>query len=75
VANILGLVNAFNYKDLTDPFNLEVLSNLHVVTNDLDLIIREIVNKTNEVEDNPSDHANMRLMLGDRIDIHPSVNN
>jgi PAS domain S-box-containing protein len=72
VANILGLVNAFNYQDLTDPFNLEVLANLHIVTNDLDLIIREIVDKTNEIEDNPSDLSNIRLMLGDRIDIHPT---
>ncbi|RDC62985.1 PAS domain-containing protein [Adhaeribacter pallidiroseus] len=72
VANILGLVNAFNYQDLTDPFNLEVLTNLLTVTNDLDLIIREIVDKTNEIEDNPSDLANLRIMLGDRIDIHPT---
>ncbi len=72
VANILGLVNAFNYQDVTDPFNVEVLSNLHTVTNDLDLIIREIVDKTNEIEDNSSDLSNLRLMLGDRIDIHPT---
>jgi PAS domain-containing protein len=72
VANILGLVNAFNYQNVTDPFNLEVLANLHTVTNDLDLIIREIVDKTNEIEDNPADLLNLRLMLGDRIDIHPT---
>ncbi|QNF35000.1 PAS domain S-box protein [Adhaeribacter swui] len=75
VANILGLINAFNYKDLTDPFNLEVLANLNVVTNDLDLIIREIVDKTNEIEDSSTRYSNMRLMLGDRIDIHPPMNN
>jgi PAS domain S-box-containing protein len=75
VANILGLVNAFNYQNVSDPFNQEVLTNLHTVTNDLDLIIREIVDKTNEIEDRPSDLSNMRLMLGDRIDIHPNRRN
>ncbi|MDQ3290269.1 MAG: PAS domain-containing protein, partial [Bacteroidota bacterium] len=67
VANILGLVNIFNYKNVSDPFNLEVLANLNIVTQDLDKIIREIVNKTNEVEENPSGSPNNTLMLGDRI--------
>ncbi|PSR52487.1 hypothetical protein AHMF7605_02585 [Adhaeribacter arboris] len=67
VANILGLIHAFNYKNLADPFNLEVLANLNIVTHDLDTIIRDIVNKTNEVEDNPHKSPNNKLMLGDRI--------
>jgi len=67
VANILGLINAFNYKNLSDPFNLEVLANLNIVTHDLDSIIRDIVNKTNEVEENKNTTPNNKLMLGDRI--------
>ncbi|MDQ4139582.1 MAG: hypothetical protein M3142_03570, partial [Bacteroidota bacterium] len=72
VANILGLVNAFNYKNLSDPFNLEVLANLNIVTHDLDAVIREIVNKTNEVEEVSSGSTNTLLMLGDRIIRRPN---
>ena len=68
VANILGLVNAFNYKDLTDPFNLEVLANLNIVTHNLDSIIRDIVNKTNDIDNQSSGKRNIQLMPGDRID-------
>lgn len=68
VANILGLLNAFNYKDLNDPFNLEVLAYLNVVTQNLDSIIRNIVNKTNEINDHSDLNSSLKLMPGDRID-------
>lgn len=73
VANILGLINAFNYKDLNDPFNLEVLANLNIVTHNLDTIIRNIVNKTNEMEDSASKTLNIKRMPGNRIDTHDNA--
>ncbi len=50
LANILGLISVFNRKDMTDPFNHLVLEKLLVSTQELDEIIRSIVDKTYGVE-------------------------
>ena len=47
VANILGLSHLFNYENPTDPINKEILDNLRVTINDLDEVIKEVVQKTN----------------------------
>jgi PAS domain S-box-containing protein len=47
VANILGLSHLFNYENPTDPINREILDNLRVTINDLDEVIKEVVQKTN----------------------------
>src|SRR5690606_16295316 len=48
VATILGLINLFNYNDLSDPFNAEILRNMKTATLRFDDAIQEIVRKTNE---------------------------
>jgi DNA-binding NtrC family response regulator len=50
VADILGLISIFNFDDPCDPENLEILTRLETTATDLDSIIREIVQKTNEIE-------------------------
>ncbi len=50
VATIQGLLNIFNYSNPADPANREVLSNLKLTAQQLDNIIHEIVEKTNDVE-------------------------
>jgi len=47
VANILGLAQLFNYNNPADPINKEILDGLRVSTNELDDIIKEVVDKTN----------------------------
>jgi len=47
VANILGLAQLFNYNNPADPINKEILDGLRVSTNELDEIIKEVVDKTN----------------------------
>ncbi|HXS36576.1 MAG TPA: PAS domain S-box protein [Flavipsychrobacter sp.] len=47
VANILGLVQLFNYDDPADPVNKEILDGIRTTTNYLDDVIKEIVNNTN----------------------------
>jgi DNA-binding NtrC family response regulator len=49
VADILGLISAFNLEEPGDPENLEILTRLETTATDLDSIIREIVQKTNEI--------------------------
>lgn len=49
VANILGLISMFNIQNPADPNNLEVLSKLEVAAKDLDNVIHDIVQKTNEI--------------------------
>jgi PAS domain S-box-containing protein len=50
VATIQGLLSIFNYSNPADPANREVLSNLKLTAQQLDNIIHEIVEKTNDVE-------------------------
>ena len=46
VATILGLVNLVNKSAIVDPTNLEVLSYLEITTQELDMVIRRIIDKT-----------------------------
>lgn len=50
VADILGLISIFNFDEPCDPENVEILTRLETTATDLDNIIREIVQKTNEIE-------------------------
>jgi len=49
VADILGLISFFNLDTPADPENIEVLSKLKAAAEELDTIIREIVQKTSEI--------------------------
>lgn len=53
VANILGLEQLFNREDLTDPFNIVVIDGITAMTKQLDLIIREVVQKSNAIGPEP----------------------
>ncbi len=50
VATILGLQQLFNTDDPADPINKEIIDGIIKVTNDLDVIIREVVRKSNEID-------------------------
>jgi len=50
VANILGLFDLFNFEDITDPVNSEVLTMLKVTAESLDELVREITKKTHEIK-------------------------
>jgi DNA-binding NtrC family response regulator len=50
VTHILGLFNLFKYDSPSDPINGEVLQKLKSVAESLDIIIHEIVQKTNEIK-------------------------
>jgi PAS domain S-box-containing protein len=50
LANILGLISVFNRKNMSDPFNHLVLEKLLFSTQELDEIIRSIVDKTYGVD-------------------------
>jgi signal transduction histidine kinase len=49
VATILGLEQFFNYDDLTDPINKEIMQGITKVSQELDSVIREVVRKSNEI--------------------------
>ncbi|MES2704493.1 MAG: PAS domain-containing protein [Bacteroidota bacterium] len=49
VATILGLEQLFNYNDLTDPLNKEIMQHICIVTNELDRVTRDIVRMSNEI--------------------------
>ncbi len=49
VATIMGLEQLFNFQDFTDPVNKIVIEGVAKVSNDLDLVIREVVRKSNEI--------------------------
>ncbi len=70
VANILGLVNIFNYRHIDDPFNLEVLANLNQVTHELDQVIRKIVDKTNELSQDPETSLNSDKLPDNFLNLH-----
>lgn len=49
VANILGLAQFYNYDDPTDSINAELMASILEVTKQLDMIIREVVRKSNDI--------------------------
>lgn len=49
VATILGLEQFFNYDDLTDPINKEIMQGISKLSKDLDAVIRDIVRRSNEI--------------------------
>lgn len=51
IANILGLIKLFNVDNMLDPRNLEVLSKLEIAAKELDNVIHQVVNKTNEIKE------------------------
>ncbi|MDH5475061.1 MAG: PAS domain S-box protein [Cyclobacteriaceae bacterium] len=51
VATIKGLTNVFNFNNIGDPINNQVLSRIKQPVDNLDEIISYIVGKTNELDD------------------------
>src|SRR5690606_37077137 len=51
VATILGMVEHFNYDNLSDPMNLFIVENLDRVARQLDVAVREVINKKEEVKE------------------------
>lgn len=49
VATILGMVEHFNLKDPHDPMNVFIIENLQRVAGQLDVAVREVINKKEEV--------------------------
>jgi PAS domain S-box-containing protein len=49
VASILGLASLFNYEAIYHDTNIEILEKLTIATQDLDKIIKEVVDKTNSI--------------------------
>lgn len=42
IARLLGLMGLFNTKDMNDPFNLEVVERLHLSSQNLDMVVRDL---------------------------------
>ncbi len=42
IARLLGLMEIFNSEDMNDPFNLEVLERLHISSQNLDTVVRDL---------------------------------
>lgn len=60
ISTILGLIQLFNYEDPSDPVNKEVIEGLAVVTDKLDKVVKDVINKENrlrygkeEMDNNP----------------------
>ena len=51
VSTILGLTQLFNYDDLNDPTNKELMEGVATVAGRLDKIVTEVVNKENRVSE------------------------
>jgi len=49
LANIIGLHDLFNFDNLADPLNRELMEVIGMMSKELDHIVREVVRKTNEV--------------------------
>lgn len=49
VATILGLEQLYNYTDLSDPMNKEIMDGIKRMGLDLDVIIRQVVKMSNEI--------------------------
>lgn len=54
IANILGLYNIFNHDNLSDPINREIMERFKTATDNLDAIVKEIVQKTYEINPGPA---------------------
>ena len=54
VASILGLASLFSYEPNGHDKNIERLEKLQIATTDLDTIIREVVDKTNTIQQEPA---------------------
>lgn len=50
VATIMGLEQLYNYTDLSDPMNREIMDGIKKMSLDLDVIIRQVVKMSNEIE-------------------------
>jgi PAS domain S-box-containing protein len=53
VATIMGLEQLFNYDEMADPINKEIMEGIALVSKQLDLIIKEIIKKSNEIDLQP----------------------
>jgi PAS domain S-box-containing protein len=51
IANILGILHLVNKDNPADPINLELIPKLEEVSKDLDTVIKQIVQKTKEIEE------------------------
>ncbi|ESU29670.1 hypothetical protein FLJC2902T_01430 [Flavobacterium limnosediminis JC2902] len=51
VASIQGLISLINFDDPNDAINSEIIPNLKSATEELDVVIRQIVQKTNEIDE------------------------
>lgn len=47
---MLGLINLMKFNYLQDPVQIDLISKLELVEIDLNFIIHQIVQKTNEIE-------------------------
>ncbi len=47
VATLLGLVQIFNFEDISDPGNMEVMNGVAEVTSKLDEIVKEVIRSIN----------------------------
>lgn len=47
VATILGLEQFYNYEDLSDPINIEIMEGVKQMSVELDVMIREVVRMSN----------------------------
>jgi PAS domain S-box-containing protein len=50
IANILGLISLFNFKDLNDPINSELILKIHSVSKQFDELIKKISHETKKIE-------------------------
>ncbi|MCW3121830.1 MAG: hypothetical protein JWQ38_1322 [Flavipsychrobacter sp.] len=50
VTTIMGLEQLFNHEDFTDPINKIIVEGISRTTKDLDLIVREVVLKSNAID-------------------------
>lgn len=50
VATILGLEQLYNYTDVSDPINMQIMAGIKQMGLDLDVIIRHVVKMSNEIE-------------------------
>ena len=53
VATVMGLEQLFNYEDPADPINKEIMEGISKTIKQLDLIVREVVKKSNEISMHP----------------------
>lgn len=49
VSTLLGLVHIYNFNDVTDPSNIEVMEGIASVTKKLDDVIKDVIHKINRL--------------------------